>query len=588
MKYIFKTFIALFAIATISSCSNILEEVNPNGVSTDIFWSDLSETNASLNGVYSAMLNTFIYNISPESLRADMGFPKTRNNPGGRGLLFYNQQFTNSTIEVEKKWQACYQVIFRANQVIQGLENLQGTDAVSDSLEQETWRHQMAQARFFRGLNHFYLHNSFNNGKIIIRDKIPETDADFNKALSSSSEVIAFYRDDLLYAYNNLPAQNTADDQGRATKGAAATILGTSHLYQEEYNDAMTYFNDVINNSEYGYELVQDMSLLFTNAGEFNAESILEINYTIDVLVEVTQWNEESLSTRLARSTAPNNLGGGGNEQFLPTAWITHAYANEPMDTLDSRNRVDDGMGGTRVRNVPLRASAMIALVQDEDTEYYQKASVPIACNFANLGFSFYKKYSNHDIVTHEKFVGETPWKSGKNMPLNRLAEVYLMLAECQIKTGDITGALASMNAIRSRWALQLLGPDDGSGAMFDGITYTAATLMDHLMYVEKPLELSAEGNGVRVNDLRRWGIMKQRFDELAAMEFYVENYTYTKEDGSTANRNKCLVQAGPSPNPNTSPAISEYTEASLYFIEDLHSYLPIPLSEVQNNSSID
>jgi len=31
----------------------------------------------------------------------------------------------------------------------------------------------MGQARFFRGVSHFYLHSLYNNGEIVIRDEIP-------------------------------------------------------------------------------------------------------------------------------------------------------------------------------------------------------------------------------------------------------------------------------------------------------------------------------------------------------------------------------------------------------------------------------
>lgn len=581
MKYIIKIVASLCLIVTLSSCEGYLEEVNPNGVSTDTYWANLDEVESTLSGVYNGMLNTFLHNIGPNSLRGDVAFPFRRVNTVGRGVPFYQQTFTNNTVEVEKQWEALYQVIFRANQVIKALENLAEVE------DQERWEVLMGQARFFRGLAHFYLHNDFNKGSIIIRDKVPVTNADFNKALSTSSEVIAFFRADLLYAYQTLPAKyEDITDLGRATRGAAATILGTSHLYEKEYTEAMTYFNDIIDNPDYGYELVEDMSLIFTNAGEFNAESILEISYSIDHQAEDTQWDEESFNTRNARFTAPNNKGGGSNNQYLPAAWLTYAYGNEALDTQDPRNQIDT-MGGTRLRNVSLRASSMIALVQDIDTEFYLEPSVPEACTFPSLSFSFFKHFSNHDIVNHEKEIGATPWKSGKNHVVNRLAEVYLMLAECQIQTGDIPGALASMNAIRTRWGLQLLGPNDGSAHDFDEVNYTTETLMDHLMYVEKPLELSIEGHSMRAIDMRRWGITESRFNELSTMEFYVEDFTYTTGAGSSAVRKKALVMAGTSPDPDKNPMILEFQESPLNYFEELHAWFPIPLSEVQNNSSV-
>lgn len=581
MKYRIKVFLAFVVMFSLHSCQDYLVELNPNGVSTDIFWSNLDETESSLTGVYSAMLHTYVHDIGTEATRSDMGFPRSRVNPSGNGVPYYHKTFNNGTREIEFQWEACYQVIFRANQVMEGLESLKDKD-----VDPNRWTLQMAQARFFRGLVHFYLHATFNHGEIIIRDKVPASNEDFNKALSSSQEAISFFREDLRYAYENLPAKYDASPAniGRVTAGTAATILATSHLYQREYNEAIPYLDDVIENPAYGYELVRDMSLLFTSAGEFNAESIFEINYSVDVQIEDSQWDEESFNNRLARSTAPNNRGGGGADHFFPTAWITLAYANEPLDTLDARNFVDDGAGGTRLRNVSLRASSMVALIQDLDTEYYAFPSFAELCSLTSGSFSWYKKYSNHDIATREHEVGLTPWKSGKNLTLNRLAEVYLMRAECSIQTGDIEGALDDMNAVRERWGLQLLGPSDGSNHAFDEINYTAETLMDHLMYVERPLELSIEGHALRSIDLRRWGIAKERFQELAAMDFHTENYSFINSDGENAACNKGLLLEGLGSG-NTD--VKEFELSAQNYIEELHDYLPIPLSEVQNNSSI-
>ena len=581
MKNILKTILLFALLLQGYSCSDtFLDEFNPNGVSTDIFWSDLDETESSLTAVYGAMLHTYVHGIGADATRSDLGFPRNRINPSGNNTSFYFKTFNNGIRDIRFQWDASYQVIFRANQVIEGLESLQGQDGI----DMERWTLQMAQARFFRGLVHYYLNNVFNNGEIIIRDRVPRSNEDFNKPVSSAQEVIDFYRTDLEYAYANLPAkyEDTPFNKGRVTAGAAATILGTSYLYQGAYAEAIPYLNDVIDNSAYGYELVRDMSLLFTTAGEFNKESIFEINYSLESQLEDSQWDEGSFNSRLARYTAPNNRGGGGADHFFPTAWITKAYADEPLDTEDPRNYVDDGAGGTKLRNVSLRASSMIALGQDEHTEYYGFASFPELCGLSSGSFSWYKKYTNHDINGREHDTGLTPWKSGRNVTLNRLAEVYIMRAECKIQTGDIDGAIDDMNKVRERWGLQLLGPSDGSAHSFDDVDYTAETLMHHLMYIERPLELSIEGNSLRTTDLRRWGIAKQRFQELAALEFHTENYQFTNSSGEAATCNASLLLEGPGNN-----TIKEFELAADNYVESVHDYLPIPLSEVQNNSSI-
>ena len=577
---IFKTILIVAMIGGFQSCDNYLTETNPNEISADIYWSNLEESNLSLTGVYNAMLSQFILNMPDEALRSDMGYPDIRTNNSAQNDAFYSQTFSETTLQNQQRWETIYQLIFRANQLIEGLNNM-GNEFKS----QEAWTLQMGQARFFRGLGHFYAHSIYNQGRIIIRDRVPVSSSDFQKELSSSEDVMKFFREDLEYAYQNLPPQ--MEPKSRVDAGAAATILGTSYLYSEEYPKAMFYFDEVINNPAYGYALVQDPSIMFTAAADYSSESIFEINYA-NLQPEDANWNEESFFVRLARYTAPNTAGGANNGQIVPPAWITHAYSVEPLDTQDTRNYVPDGNGGIQLRKVSMRASAMIALVNDEHTPYYLQPSAPILESFSNgLRFSWYKKYTNHDIVANENDILDTSWKSAKNIILNRLGDVYLMMAECKAKSGDIDAALDYVNAVRNRWGLVHLGMPDGSAHDFDGETYTEQTFMDHLMYVERPLELSIEGFSTRNIDIRRWGIGETRFKALRAMNFYVTDYQYTDANGGTASRNNSLIKEGISADPTGDPQIDmEYEAAAQFYTAAANDYLPLPANETLNNQN--
>lgn len=562
---------------SMASCSDYLDEANPNKPTSDTYWANLDETQATLNGVYAGLMNQYTMLIQRESYRSDMAFPGDRNKPLDAMAPWYAQLYNNSTAQINEKWALCYQGIFRANQVIEGLSRLEGT------VDEERWVEQMAQARFFRGLFHFYVHSSFNNGNVPINDSYAKTVEDIYRPLSASEDVIQFFREDLTYAYENLPYQ--FNEKGKATKGAAANVLGTSHLYEGEYALAKEYFLDLINNSEYGYELVDDMALLFTNAGEFNKESIFEISYTLEHNSEYTQWEPESMVQRLSRYSSPT-----GASEFVPSSWLVYEYQNEVLDVNDDRNWIADGNGNTRLRSASLRASAMIALPQDLDTEYYLRNYAledgGVRKVFLQNKVAYFKHYTNHSVIDDEENIGGTSWKSGKNVVVNRLGEVYLMLAECLIQEDDIDGAIAYINEVRARWALQLLGADDGSGPSFDGVTYDKTTLMDRLMYVEKPLECSIEGHAMRWIDMRRWGITKQRFQELSEQTWYIGNFTYLDPaTGETLTKKNCyLYKEEPSA---YGIAINEYELAASNYIDDIHAYFPLPLSETLNNPNI-
>jgi hypothetical protein len=569
MKYIIITITLAVSLQACNSDS-FLTENNPNTISTGVYWSTLLESDANLTSVYAAMLDGNIINIENEFFRTDLAHPGQRTNPTGQYLNWYTQVLLEDNSEIGKNWDAKYRVIWRANQLIEGLSGM-----TAELKAQPKWTEQMAQARFFRGLMHFYLHSTFNEGKIIIRDKVPTTRDDFNRALSTSEEVMTFFRIDLEYAYKNLPP--AFDQKTRVTAGLAATILGTSYLYEGKPDLALPYFNDVITNGNYKYQLEQNVPIIFNSAGDFNSESIFEINYSVNQQIEDDRFDEESFQNRLARFTAPKGkhietktqIGGQGF--ILPSAWLTYGLSTEPMDMTDPRN-----VG----RVIPLRAAQSIAVINDEITKpYYGNYTAAQVLFFTGTNFSYYKKYSNHDVAGTEFETGNDSWRSGRNIVVNRLSGVYLMQAECLANTGDLAGAITLINKIRKRWGLLQL---DINASLADGTPYTQTSLMDHLMYKEYPYELALEGFSTRSIDLRRWGVAKERFTALSTTLFHLESYTFTEPNGSTKKRNGSLIMPGPG-----ADEFAEYIDAAQSWNSPKAGWLPIPLSETQNNQNV-
>ncbi|TGV02970.1 RagB/SusD family nutrient uptake outer membrane protein [Flavivirga rizhaonensis] len=586
-----KQLLLVFIMCFIACDDDSLTETNPNQLSVSVFWQNLKDTETGLAATYNSMLHENVLSILDESLRSDEGWPgfgRPVTNRDGLKIL-YEKTYNNSSGLVQNKWDACYTVAFRANQVIEALERIKSTLG-EEALEE--WTKQMGQARFFRGLMHFYLHTAYNNGSIIIRDRVPVEDEEFNLPLSPAEEVVAFFRSDLEYAYENLPARYDTPNEnlGRVTKGAAATILGTSYLYKEDYTTAMVYFNDVINNvtADYGYELVEDTSLLFTTAGEFNAESIFELNYTRDYRTDIGVWQDNVLTNQLGLKTTNNE---GPN---LP-AWLINAYKTDQMDPSDERNFYEDpdSPSGLTLRPVSLRTSSMIAIVDDTHSPYYgDLTGNKVVLGNNGWGFGRYKKYTNHDIGTGEGGDPRGSRASGKNIVVNRLADVYLMQAECLIKTGDVAGALEHINAVRHRWALRLLGPVNPkwAGSLFDLESYDENSLMERLMFIEKPLEMSMEGHQIRWNDLRRWGIIGDNFNKLSNETYYAKAATVERVDGTTRNRQNTSIStdpAGANLNIRLNTIDYEYDEAANNYDPIIHDYLPIPLNEVMRNPNI-
>jgi hypothetical protein len=118
-------------------------------------------------------------------------------------------------------------------------------------------------------------------------------------------------------------------------------------------------------------------------------------------------------------------------------------------------------------------------------------------------------------------------WTSGyiaNGYRMIRYADVLLLLAECQIETGDLPGALANINLVRARAA-----NPEGFVKEADGVTNAANYMISEYpsfpdadyarkaLRMERKLELGMEGH--RYFDLNRWKITVTELNRALAYE---------------------------------------------------------------------
>lgn len=585
IKYIAVAILALF---TLQSCDDFLTQGNPNENTTDQYWKNLKDCESGLISVYASLRHQNTLEVYTETLRSDLGWPGFgRPNLNGDNGMVYAQNFTNTMPSLRNKWDNLYKGIFRSNQVIAGLNGIREDMETEEDIEK--WTLLMGEARFFRGLFHFWVHNSFNKGEVIMYDFVPETQEDFYQHLQKEEVVRAFFTEDLVYAYENLPFVRTdysdglADDPqaaARASKGAAAMALAQSYLYipnGADYEMAAVYLKDIIENGP--YDLV-DVSMNMTTNGEFNQESIFEISYDTDLKTEETNADK-----RMYNQYGQGFSGGstGGFRTILPSCWLAMAFKEEKISEEDPRNKVINDDGFEVTRNYSLRASHSIAFVDDLYLNYYGDKPIETSA-FNNLEFGYFRKNSNWDIVENEN---DLLRRSGVNFRLMRLADVYLMYAECLIEGGNNDGgtseAIDYINLVRDRSALELIGLRSNNYptyTAFDEISYDATMLMDHLMYIERPLELCLEGHAIRQRDLTRWGIAKERFQFLSRERYHTAAYTYGGKTKYAA------LERGA--NPGDGSTLIDFEQAAQNYIKEIHAYWPISVDESQTNPNVD
>lgn len=245
------------------------------------------------------------------------------------------------------------------------------------------------------------------------------------------------------------------------------------------------------------------------------------------------------------------------------------------------------------LRDYSYRASYSIAINGEVDLPYYQYIPQQ-SVSYGSGNTAYFRKYSNWDIWYGEN-EGSVVNKSGINLRVMRLADVYLMYAEALIEGGEselyLSTALEYVNKVRERAGVKLLGTSgEFSGERsYDGVTYSAEDLMEHLMYVERPLELALDGCAMRGSDLRRWGITKQRFEDLTKDWYaYVGvgvPYVEVSDDGSYSTSKKYGYQR-PYEEVTDADIVVDYTQAAANYNETVATW-PIPAVEKSANPYI-
>lgn len=88
------------------------------------------------------------------------------------------------------------------------------------------------------------------------------------------------------------------------------------------------------------------------------------------------------------------------------------------------------------------------------------------------------------------------------NFPLIRLADVYLMMAECYNELDDLDNAVKYVNKVRDRVGMPLINGGDA------WMSVTTKEEMFKRIKHERAVELAAEGHSF--SDMRRWGVLEE------------------------------------------------------------------------------
>ncbi len=439
-----KIYIVVLSVLMLS-CSEDFTDLAPiSQRNVENFYKTQADIEAAVNGIYSTLQSNGAYNQGywiMQEMRSD----NTDEGPGTTGLARERSIVENfdeiSTSEIiEGAWSDSYFGIARANAVIGRIDAVEMDQGLKDRFTGE--------ALFLRSLFYYHMAVAFGNIPLILTET-KSVDEGKDHVQVAATAVYNQVVTDLTTAEQllDLPSETTGDDLGRATKGAAATLLAKVHLTLGNNDEAATVLRRII--SDYGYTLLDDYNDLWGIENEHNAESIFEVNFQ------------------------GGGFGGGNNftNDFSPLPSLPSAdgaYRNRP--TREMMNSYEPG---------DLRFFASM------DTSYYTVSSEGDSTLLTN---------TLNDVRYVVKYGRENPFVQGdaaNNFIVFRYADVLLMLAEALGEGGE---AYDLINEVRNRGGL---GNIDSA---------TPGTFEEKLLH-ERRIELAFENH--RWPDLLRFGVME-------------------------------------------------------------------------------
>lgn len=304
------------ALLTTSACVDDLTEVPSDFVAPENFYNNQGDAIAAVNAAYA----TFVTLPSPLSSSNYLGrnfwmlveypteYVTSRLSAGNERSLIgtFHAQFSPTHSYLRGVWEAAYAGINRANAVIARVPDIDMNETRRDQI--------VGEAKFLRALHYYWLAGLFGGVPL----KLDETSSIEGGTLarSSATETYAQIEKDLTEAAAVLPNSWPTSEYGRATKGAALTLLGKAYMQSAatvpiagSYQKAINTFRQV---QGLGYSLVPGnrYASLFDGTNERASEIIWSIQ---NIRVEgfggrMTEWFTPRPNPRLNPSGQENQF----------------------------------------------------------------------------------------------------------------------------------------------------------------------------------------------------------------------------------------------------------------------------------------
>jgi starch-binding outer membrane protein, SusD/RagB family len=446
------TVLALAALTGASACTDLTERP-VTGVDATYFQTPAG-ANAAVLGTYAQLRN--IYGGESEVLTTMVGTDSWEKGEQLQAAGFWNDYTAQLTPSVGNvggvdallgRWQAMYTAVNAANTAIKAIGDAAGLDATTKNT-------RLAEARFLRAILY---HNLVRTWGAVQLNLEPTVGVVTTASRTAPAEVYAQgIIPDLEFAIANLPVRQT--DYFRASKGAAQTLLAEVYLTRAaagDFDKARDLATAVIASNQ--YRLNPDYRSLFcagtgaNGACDYSPTQKTDPEYIFAVTF-VGDGGTDAFGNNLHLYwVMAYDLGGVAS----PTLGRQTAYGRPYRRTRPTKhllslwNRDTDSRYETTFQSLWRQPNGDTAIFFP-GTATAQKVGQGRKYGeneYTNLLYPTLKKWLDQTRADANTFPGH------RDRHLWRLADVYLMRAEANIRAGRAADAIADINVLRARAA---------------------------------------------------------------------------------------------------------------------------------------